>query len=62
MPSMKILLLALSSLGALREAEGALSDSGPFPSSYASFSAGFQQPPTPDVVTEFRGHFVQHKW
>lgn len=62
MPPMKVLLLALSSLGALTDVEAALSDVGPFPSSYAAFSAGFTQPPTPDVVTELRGHFLQHKW
>jgi len=61
MLAMKV-LLALSSLGSLSEVNGALSDSGPFPSSYAAFSAGFIQPATPDAVTELRGHFIQHKW
>jgi hypothetical protein len=61
MLAMKI-LLALSFLGSLNEVKGAISDNGPFPSSYAAFSAGFAQPPPPAVVTELRGHFIQHKW
>ncbi|RGP81832.1 hypothetical protein FLONG3_29 [Fusarium longipes] len=33
-----------------------------FPSSMVEFSAGFKQPKPPIVKTEYKAHFVQHKW
>ncbi|KAK5093303.1 hypothetical protein LTR70_005019 [Exophiala xenobiotica] len=55
------LLLIISSF-ALSSVMGGFSDVGPYPASYAVFSSAFKQPPIPDVTTEFRGHFIQHKW
>jgi hypothetical protein len=40
----------------------ALSSTGPFPSSYATFSSSFAEPAVPDVAVELRGNWIQHKW
>ncbi|MCJ1472122.1 hypothetical protein MMC13_000769 [Lambiella insularis] len=57
-----LVVFTTCSFGALNQVMGAISDAGPYPASYALFSSTFTQPAIPDVVTDFHGHFIQHKW
>lgn len=61
MAAMKV-LTALSMAGSLKGIGATLSETGPFPATYAAFSSAFVQPAIPTVVVDFRGHFIQHKW
>lgn len=54
--------LALSVMGQLSGSFAGFADTGPYPASYAVFSPDFHEPPVPEVVTDFKSHFIQHKW
>jgi hypothetical protein len=56
------LLLPVSSFALYPIAMTAFSSTGPFPSSYATFSSSFAEPAIPDVAVELRGNWIQHKW